>query len=87
MIALKVNKVSKEILIFVSLLLLLVLITQNINSFYSTKKVLGVETRNDLYEDFWTSFLNDNPNYIPGLIETGKIDKALEIDPNYIINP
>jgi len=45
-------------------------------------KVLGVTEINNS-EVFWADFLTKHPNYIPGLIETGKIDKVNIIDPNY----
>lgn len=59
----------------------------NIKNYTSTtpadsKEVLGATTKEVSDEDFWKEFLNENPNYVPGWIEIGKIDKAREISPN-----
>jgi hypothetical protein len=85
MSAKKVNKIAKEIFIYVFLLFALLLISINIDNYLKPKqtKVLGTETKNE-EEIFWQEFLTKNPNYVPGWIETGRIDKAHEIDPNYI---
>lgn len=78
--------------IYIFFLLIILLSLININSylthnnrvgFYmSGKKVLGAETKNDAGV-FWYTFLQKNPNYIPGWIEIGRPDKAKAIDPNY----
>lgn len=84
MSATRVNKVAKELLIYLALLLILFITSLNINNYSKPKqvKVLGTETVNK-EEIFWQDFLNKNPDYIPGWIETGKMDKAKEIDPNF----
>jgi hypothetical protein len=83
MSAKKVNKSAREIFIYVLLLFILLLTAANIGSFFSPKKtVLGTSTENKDTK-FWEEFLIKNPNYIPGWIEIGRTDKALEIDPNY----
>lgn len=84
MSAQKINKASKELFIFVAFLFILYLTAVNISSFSKPKvKVLGVETVNGSDEVFWNDFLIKHPNYIPGWIEIGRMDKAKEIDPNY----
>jgi len=83
--AIKLNQVSKELFIYIALLIILLLTSINISTFLKPKvvKVLGAETQNK--EDvFWQGFLTKNPNYVPGWIEIGKPDKAREIDPNYV---
>jgi hypothetical protein len=84
MSAQRINKASKELFIFVVFLFILCLTAINISSFSKPKvKVLGVETINSSNEKFWNDFLIKHPNYIPGWIETGRTDRAKEIDPNY----
>ncbi len=80
----KLNSVAKELLVFTFILLLLVLTSANVDKYLQPKKVtvLGVETENK-DDEFWNEFLVKNPNYIPGWIELGRLDKAKEIDPNY----
>jgi hypothetical protein len=82
----RVNKVAKQLFIYVALLLILLLTAINIESYQTPVKpvkVLGTETQINGDQQFWQDFLSRNPNYIPGWIETGRIDKAKEIDPNY----
>ena len=58
----------------------------NIKSYYSINNVLGVATKStESTNDFWSEYLKSNPNYIPGWVEIGRYDKALQIDPNYQI--
>lgn len=85
MSAKRVNKVAKELFIYVFLLFILLLTSINIGNYLAPKetKVLGSETENK-EEVFWQDFLNKNPDYIPGWIEMGRTDKVTEIDPNYI---
>lgn len=82
-----VNKVSKELFIIVSVLFVLYLTAINISSIFKPKtKVLGAETETgdrDRETLFWNEFLKTHPNYIPGWIEIGKMDKVREIDPNF----
>ena len=79
-----VNNIVKEIFIYTSLLFVLLLTSINIYNYLTPKElaVLGAETENK-EEVFWQDFLTKNPNYIPGWIETGRLDKAKEIDPNF----
>ncbi|HKB88136.1 MAG TPA: hypothetical protein VKC53_00655 [Patescibacteria group bacterium] len=81
-----VNKNAKELFIYISFLVILLLISINFDNYLKPKqiRVLGTETDNS-EEVFWNDFLNKNPSYIPGWIETGSVDKAKLIDPNYEI--
>ena len=74
----------KEIFVYIALLLIIILTSININSYLAARKinVLGAETR-VTDNSFWQNFLSKNPDYIPGWIETGRIDKVTQIDPNY----
>ncbi|HET7099489.1 MAG TPA: hypothetical protein VFI61_04635 [Patescibacteria group bacterium] len=84
MSAKKVNRSAKEVFIYVLFLFILLLTVININTFLQPKTtVLGAETESTTGEDFWKDFLLLHPNYIPGWIELGKMDKVKEIDPNY----
>ncbi len=85
MSAKRVNKIAKELFIYVSLLFVLLITSINIDNYLKQKetKVLGTETENKEVT-FWQNFLTKNPNYVPGWIEIGRIDRAREIDPNYI---
>lgn len=66
---------------------LLLLSIVNIKNYTSEKQVnevvLGAKTDKISNDEFWNSFLNENPNYIPGWIEVNKLDKVRQIDPNY----
>ena len=77
----------KELLIYISLLVVLILTSINIDNYLKPKitKVLGTKTVNS-EETFWQDFLINNPDYIPGWIETGRTDKVNEIDPNYLLD-
>lgn len=79
----KVNKTVRELFIYVSLIFILLLTYINIENYLIPKdvEVLGAETQN-LEEEYWNNLLEKNPDYIPGLIETGRIDKARQVDPN-----
>lgn len=83
MSAQRVNKVATELFIIVAALFVLLLSATNIESYQEPKKVLGAETQVNLDDKFWEEFLNKNPDYIPGWIEIGRMDKVKEIDPNY----
>jgi hypothetical protein len=87
MSAQRINKASKDLFIFVAFLFILYLTAINISSFSKQKtKVLGAEIEignNDKETVFWNDFLVKHPNYVPGWIEIGRMDKAREIDPNY----
>lgn len=77
----QVNKTY--LLLIVSAFILLVLSLINIKNFTGSKKVLGAESPTNNEENFWKDFMDKNPNYLPGLIETGKMDKVKKIDPNF----
>lgn len=81
----RVNKATKEIFIYVSLLFILLLTAININNYLNPKKtkVLGLTTENQ-EAVFWQTFLAKNPDYVPGWIETGNLNEAKKIDPNYL---
>lgn len=72
------------ILISILLVVLLFLTFLNIRNYYLPKTVLGIITSEEVSNsEFWDEYLKSNPNYIPGWLEIGRTDKALEIDPNY----
>ena len=79
----KVNKNTKLLFIMVCTFILLTLSLVNIKNITSTKEVLGVETQEDVDKEFWNNFLNENPGYIPGWLEIGRVDQAFVIDPNF----
>jgi hypothetical protein len=77
------SKQESNLYFYVIAILILILSIININSYFPQKPpVLGVETKNT-EGIFWYDFLQKHPNYIPGWIEIGRVDKAIEIDPNY----
>lgn len=85
MFNINVKGVYKELLIYLAVLFLLFLTSINIDSFLAPKNVLGIKTSQETnYQKFWDNFLSKNPTYIPGLIETNQLDKANQIDPNYL---
>jgi hypothetical protein len=66
------------------IIIILLLSAFNIAHYLSPKKILGTATEGNLkQEEFWSTFLSKNPNYIPGWIEVGRTDRAKEINPNY----
>lgn len=71
--------------IYFAVLIIIILSIVNINTYLTPRKikVLGASTENNDIT-FWQEFLTKNPSYIPGWIETGRTDKASEIDPNYL---
>ena len=73
--------------VYVSILLLLFLTLQNVNTFLSSDKVLSAQTEElNLSENntsFWNGFLERNPNYVPGWNEIGRTDRVKQIDPNF----
>jgi hypothetical protein len=88
MSAKKVNEAVIETFIFVSILFVLFLTSINIKNYLTPKKVLGAETKADtetssVQAKFWSDFLTKNPNYLPGLKETGNIEEIKKIDPNW----
>ena len=81
----KLQGVSIELFVLVSVSFLLLLTAVNIQKYLEPKKVLGVnivEAHDD--SGFWNYFLVKNPNYLPGWEAIGRMDKVKEIDPNYI---
>ncbi len=80
------KNIKPQILAGAFIIFIILLTALNINSYFSpdTTKVLGAETEISS-EEFWTEFLTDNSNYIPGWIEIGRLDKASQIDPNYFL--
>jgi hypothetical protein len=85
MSAKRVNKITFQVLMLIAVLIILFLSATNIRSYFTPVKVLGIESSEESDTLFWEKFLKNNPEYIPGWLEIGRIDKANEIDPNYII--
>lgn len=86
MSAQRVNKAARHILILTAILFVLLLSSINIGNYLTPKKVLGAKiSAIDNTDFFWQDFLKQNPKYIPGWIEIGRLDKVTEIDPNYLI--
>jgi len=88
----KINEALDQFLIYIVVVFLLLLTSANLQNYLSSKEVLGVSVDeitqdNQSVQDrmFWHEFLLKNPNYIPGWIELGRMDKVREIDPNYLI--
>lgn len=83
----KIREISLQLFIFTFVIFILLLTSINIENFLTFKRVLGIQTtfvsQNNKKQIFWENFLSNNPNYIPGWIETGNADKAKEIDPNF----
>ena len=78
------NSDNQFIILSIALLILLLLSSLNIKNYYLPKTVLGISTQEDISNnEFWNEYLKNNPNYVPGWLEIGRVDKALEIDPNY----
>ncbi len=89
----KLNKtklIKQQVFVYFSVIIMLVITLLNLQKYLDEKEVLGASTEeislikpssNDVL--FWRDFLAKNPNYIPGWIELGRIDKVMEIDPNY----
>jgi len=76
---------GKTALVYILIVFALCVSAINIDSYLAPNKVLGAEVEEDTNEVFWEDFLSRNPTYIPGWIEIGRIDKVMEIDPNYPI--
>lgn len=73
-------------LIYALVLFVLLLSSINVDNSLQSKRVLGISSQKsvNLDQEFWQDFLNKNPNYIPGLVETGNLERAHQIDPNYL---
>ncbi len=81
----KHSNINKRFFYFsISIVILLLLSLLNIRNYFLPKAVLGIKTQaKSLNEEFWNEYLKNNPNYVPGWLEIGRVDKALQIDPNY----
>lgn len=73
--------------IYFLIVFLLLLTSLNIKNRLTPRSVLGAEVETGSSEDFWQDFVTENPSYIPGWIELGRLDKAEVIDPNFVTNP
>lgn len=91
-----VQKKSVSLFFLLSLFALFVLAisANNLTQYFANQKVLGIqiqvdETEKQTQEEerFWREFLAKNPDYIPGWIEIGNLEKVKEIDPNYFLLP
>jgi hypothetical protein len=76
---------GKTLLVYLTILFLLLLTSFNIDNYLKPKdqitreeKVLGASENG-----FWEDFMKENPGYIPGWVELGRVDKIMEIDPNF----
>lgn len=82
------NNDAKLLLFMGMAFVLLLLSLLNIKNYFSRQNksyhVLGAETQINPYENFWNNFLNKNPGYIPGWIETGRLDKVYFLNPNFL---
>lgn len=75
---------GKTVLFYSLIVLALLVSALNIGTYLKPNKVLGAETQEvNSTDTFWQDFLSKNPNYIPGWIEIGRMDKVIQIDPNY----
>jgi hypothetical protein len=79
-----------QLVTYVVILLVLALASYNIRVYLDKQEVLGIEDTNTAptVDDraFWEKFMQEHPEYIPGWIELGRIDKVIEIDPNYFLH-
>lgn len=86
----KINKSLKELLIYISIMIILLITFTNIINYAKPKKVLGLKTESletlslTKREQYFKDILQNNPNYLPAWKELGRMDKVNEIDPNYI---
>jgi hypothetical protein len=86
----KVKCNIEQVVVYTAVVVILLLTMFNLQNFLRVKKVLGISINNTSDNsldrsdrEFWENFVAKNPNYIPGWIELGRIDKVTEIDPNY----
>ena len=72
-----------ELLLFINLVVLVLLLSFfNLTIKPKTEiKVLGVATDNS----YWEEMVTKHPTYRDAWIELGKMDKVIEIDPNYLL--
>lgn len=84
----KKKSIYIELIMCVAALILLVLSSLNISYTQKPKRVLGAFIAQDNSfdnEKFWNDFLDEHPDYIPGLFETGQTEDAKKVDPNYVM--
>lgn len=70
----------------VAVITILLLTSFNFSNYLAPKKVLGTETNTEEIlkeKGFWEEFLAKNPDYLPGWLEIGRLDKVYEINPNF----
>lgn len=79
----KFKKASFQVFIYFLIVFLLLLVSLNVKNYLTPLKVLGTQTKTDDSRKFWEEFTAKNPDYVPGWIELGRLDKAKEIDPNF----
>lgn len=86
----KINNNIELVIVYTAVLIILLLTAFNLQNYLGDKKVLGVSVSIDTKNTksisdraFWENMVDKNPNYIPGWIELGRMDKVREIDPNY----
>lgn len=82
----KKDSITNQFYLYLSILFLLAISALCLKIYSNPIKVLGASSRDTQIQtniEYWNSFLIENPNYIPGWIEIGRIDKVMEIDPNY----
>jgi cytochrome c-type biogenesis protein CcmH/NrfG len=68
-----------------AIVLLLFIAGSNLENFLASKRVLGIETQNQIYEQellkeqkiYWKEFLAENPTYLDGWIELVRINISL----------
>jgi hypothetical protein len=82
---LNINKIGLKyfaLAFFVILIIILTLLNFSSYLFHSKNNVLGLQVE-DKKVQFIEQFLQKNPDYIPGWVEIGRMDKVRELDPNY----
>ncbi len=88
----QIKTAKQQLIAYCAVIVVLVITLLNLQNYLLDRDVLGVSTQeislikpssDDVL--FWIDFLSRNPNYIPGWIELGRMDKVMEIDPNYEI--
>jgi hypothetical protein len=79
-------KNKKQVIKFAVVIIILFISAINLNFIFETKKVLGIQTvepeNNNI--SYWKEFIKSNPNYLPGYIQIGEIEKVKRLDPNYL---
>lgn len=77
---------------YILILSVLIITSINVSVYLNSYKVLGVGTYDESVatniseREYWESFVEKHPNYIPAWIELDRYDKVFEIDPNYFTN-